>query len=173
MMGTPISDPYWPLAPGTLQLDVLRPVLPLSFNQLSEAFQFELISLGDLDEILRTKGATVGEPSELLRTFLRTVAIFDRGRDVQEELDRLAALEGHVRPPLWKVLAALIVRRNVDDKTKLYALESLSQTFGRPAQLIPYTMFGEVRGIRHEARDKLMGLRALLEQDFPPSDTGS
>jgi hypothetical protein len=161
-----IDDRYWPLIPGAVRLTVLDDALPLSFEQLAEAFRRELLSIDGLSEIIQCSNATVNEPSELLKTFLRTSSTFDRARDVQEELNRLALSEQRVRPPLWKVLAMLITRRPVDDVTKLYALESLFQTFDQPAELRPYTMYGDIGKPPFGARASIDELRAKLDMDF-------
>ena len=171
MMQSRNDEFYWPLVRDGLTPDLVSFALPLSFGEIEEAFRVGMLSIPSLRDFLDHEGTTITPPSELLLIFLRTASTFDRQRDIEEELRRLASREQRKRP-LWKVLAVLIVRRNLDEKSKLYVLEDLYQKFGAPTELAPYTLYGNLRRDPLESEPRsakalIDELTAKLENELP------
>jgi hypothetical protein len=136
--GSADLPPFWPLVPGGLSYDVLIPFLPIGFTALAEAR-----SLGFLrDDELKTIVAAEGRPAPNLMIFLNTASIFDRDRDIAEELVRLGRDDPRGAPPLWMILGRIIADRYASPDDAVETLEQLYQWCDHPAALQPFTLYG-------------------------------
>jgi hypothetical protein len=141
-MGNRTDRPqYWPTAPGALSVEDLRRFKPLNYTPVAQAY-----ALGFLDSA--TLKALVSEdmmrtPSSDLVLFLSTSSMFDRKRDIEEELRRLSRLDPPDARPLWMLLARLIVDECDDPANAIAMLEEIYQWCDRPEDLWPYTLYAD------------------------------
>jgi hypothetical protein len=132
----------WPLYENALAAADLQSFAPLNYGVLAKALDLGLIDQRALVEGLAVPGFAVAPPSDLLEVFLRTSSEFDRRRDIQEELERLSLADDEKRPPLWMILARLILLRHLNADEALRVLQELFQELGAPEQMAPYTLYG-------------------------------
>ena len=133
----------WPLFEGALTADDLRPFSPLGYRLLARALDLGLMNQGTLIDGFSRPGFAVAPPSTMLDVFLRTSSSFDRRRDIQEELDRLARSDDDKCPSLWMILARLILSRYADQYEALRILQEVYQVLGAPEEMRPYTLIGD------------------------------
>jgi hypothetical protein len=124
--------------PGGLSYDVLMPFAPVGFTALAEAR-----SLGFLhDDELKKIVVAEGRPAPDLMIFLNTASIFDRDRDIAEELARLGRDDPQGAPPLWMILGRIIADTYAAPNEALETLEQLYQWCDHPTGLQPFTLYG-------------------------------
>lgn len=131
---------FWPLIPGALKADVLRPFAPLDAKIVAEAYELGFLNQSQLLDLVNT--GVFSPQSQYLSTFLKTASYIDRRRDISDELKRLASRSEQSAPPLWMVLARLIIQHYNDTDKALETLEQLYQWCDAPSALRPYTLYG-------------------------------
>ncbi|MDB5070345.1 MAG: hypothetical protein JWM87_1456 [Candidatus Eremiobacteraeota bacterium] len=160
-MGSQTSrPPSWPLIAGALSANDLRQFAPLEFTALSQAYDLGFVDDSELASAIAA-GLARSQPHDL-ELYLRTRAIFDRKRDIEEELRRLSLLDPPGSRPLWIVLARMILQHYSDAGQAVSMLEQLYQWCDRPEDLRPFTLYG---GRESEtAADQVSRLDRLLRE---------
>jgi hypothetical protein len=131
---------FWPLVPGALGADVLRPFAPLNAKTVAQAYELGFLNQSQLTDIVDM--GLISTQSQYLTTLLKTASYIDRRRDISDELHRLASRGDDSAPPLWMLLARLIIQHYEDTDAALETLEQLYQWCDTPSALRPYTLFG-------------------------------
>jgi hypothetical protein len=131
---------FWPLLPGALTADLLQPFARVGYEAVAQAHRLGFLEQGELSRMISTHLFPT-EPA-LLRTFLRTASYIDRRLDISEELQRLAREDRSAKPPLWMLVARIIVEHYRDAASALSTLQDLYQWCDAPSALSPYTLFG-------------------------------
>jgi hypothetical protein len=135
-------DVKWPLYPGSLRAEHLWRFEPVGYPALADGYRLGCIDIRTLLKFFGRSSAVISEPSNLLITFLNTAGTFDRKRDVGEELDRLSAADTSHRPPLWMLLARMIVDTYDDPSQALQMLEYVYEDTGDPEDMKPFKLYG-------------------------------
>lgn len=130
----------WPLSPGSLQPEDFRRFAPLGYAAIADAYRFGYFDIPRLRKLLIEPDVAPSEPSELLMTFLNTAETFDRTRDVREELERLSAADTSRRPPLWMLLARLIIDEYTDPSEVAPMLRDVYEDLENPPEMKPFSM---------------------------------
>lgn len=138
MKGDDDVDSPWPLERYALTPSVLNDFSGISLKAIAQAFSLELLSADTLAILVSSRKLEVNEKS-LLRVFLRTAGTFDRRRDLQDELDRIATIELSNKPELWCYLARLVINRYPEAGSALRHLGYVYDALGSPPALLPYT----------------------------------
>lgn len=128
----------WPLVSGGITAGLLAKFAPISYTSLAAARSLGFLKDSELRNILRKE---LAHEAPDLALFLDTASIFDRDRDIAEELDRLSRLEPASTTPLWQILGRVIIDEYEDPNKAVQTLEQLYQWFDLPAELRPYTLF--------------------------------
>ena|ERR1700736_3750178 len=135
----PDRPQFWPLLPGALTAKMLRPFAPIGYDAIAQAYDLGFINQTELGNVVRENLLPTESP--YLRIFVDTASTFDRQRDIQEELGRLAR-EHASGPPLWTVLARVILESYDDSDEAVRTLQQLYQWTGEPEALRPFTLIG-------------------------------
>lgn len=135
-------DHEWPFYPGALQAECFRRFAPLGYTALADGYRLGYIDMTTLRRLFATPDIATSEPSDLLGIFLKTFETFDRKRDIGEELNRLSAEDTLVRPPLWMLLARIIVEKINDPSKALQTLQYVYDDVGNPTEMKPFTLYG-------------------------------
>jgi hypothetical protein len=128
----------WPLVTGGITAGLLAKFAPISYTSLATARSLGFLKDSELRSVLR-RGLAQEAPD--LALLLDTASIFDRDRDIAEELDRLSRLEPASTTRLWQILGRVIIDEYDDPNEAVRTLEDLYQWFDLPAELRPYTLF--------------------------------
>jgi len=90
--------------------------------------------------------------------------VFDRKRDIEEELRRLSLRDMAGGYPLWMLLARLILDQYESPPEALGMLEDLFQWCDHPEDLRPFTLYHVGSQDRGSAADIIRGLDELLQK---------
>jgi len=126
---------------GSLQAEDLGRFAPLGYPAIADAYRLGYMKIPALRKLFEKPGVAISEPSKLLTIFLNTAATFDRGRDIGEELDRLKAKDTSGRPPLWMLLARIIIEKYHDPSEALQMLEYVFEDADYPTGIEPFRLY--------------------------------
>jgi hypothetical protein len=134
-------DVKWPLYPGALQAGHLWRFVPIGYAALADGYRLGFIDIPSLLVFFDRPGAAVSDPSDLLLIFLKTAGTFDRTRDVGEELERLSVADASQRPPLWMLVARMIIDTYDNPSEALQMLEYVYEDTGDPEDMKPFRLY--------------------------------
>jgi hypothetical protein len=126
-----------------LSADILKPFAPIAASAIKQAFEIGLIDIQALSDIVQAE--MIDNQSDSLAVFARTSTTFDRKRDFEEELNRLAALESSPRLPLWAILVRLALSEHPNIEDLARTVDVIYEFLGHPNQLARFTSFGGVQ----------------------------
>lgn len=131
---------FWPLVEGSLTADTLRPFAPIACAAALDALKLGFLTVTGIAELIQEN--LLNRESVQLRRYVETADVFDRRSDIQQELEHLAAAEVQTFPPLWMILARMILTAYPSSDDAVETLEQLYEFADFPSDLRPFTLYG-------------------------------